>query len=631
MICEGKSDSVVRGLANGTEPPLVHRLVARQAAAKPDAPALISSHQWLSYGQLNQDANRLARRLRSAGAGPGSLVALCLPRSTALIVAALAALKAGAAYLPLDSGDPSERLIYMLEDSGAAVVITDFAVSDRVRYARCATLVLDEQWETIARLAPEDPEDQVTPDCLAYVIYTSGSTGRPKGVEITHANLWNLVSWHNQNFEISNADLASHLAGIGFDASVWETWPYLTAGASLRLADPDTLMSPEQLRDWLVACEITVSFVPTPLAERMLDLPWPAASKLRLLLIGGEALHLYPPPGLPFEVVNNYGPTECTVVSTSCAVPSRALASGLPPIGAPIANTQIYILDEQGKPVPPGQRGELHVGGASVGRGYRNHPELTAQRFVPNPFVPGTKLYKTGDLGWYLPDGLIAFAGRGDTQVKIRGYRIELDEIVAVMNRHPEVAGSAVVVASTADGQSQQLIAYVVAEASLSRSDLQGFLLERIPDYMVPSTFVRVESLPLTSRGKVDHQTLPAPDTDNILTDQPDLPLSPVEETLAGVVSALLEVPSLGMEDDFFLLGGHSLMATQLIARIRDAFGIDMPLRNVFERPTVRALAAEIDRLSVGKLKNMQDKADEVPDSPAKAHKLDSPPFAPAA
>jgi acyl carrier protein len=305
---------------------------------------------------------------------------------------------------------------------------------------------------------------------------------------------------------------------------------------------------------------------------------------------------------LPFTLVNNYGPTECTVVATWTAVPSRPGHAGLPPIGAPIDNAQVYIVDENLQPVPDGVAGEMFVGGANVGRGYRNHPELTTERFVANPFVPGTKLYRTGDLGRRFPDGQIAFLGRADNQIKIRGYRIEPGEIAAAMNAHPSVTASAVM-ARADDTDEKHLVGYVVGNGDLTRGELQGFLLDRLPDYMVPSVFVVLDSLPLTANGKVDYSALPLPTSENMLRDEPATASSATEVSLSQIVSGLLHVPEVGPDDDFFLLGGHSLLGTQLIVRIHEAFNVEVPLRTLFERPTVRGLAAVIEELLIAEAK----------------------------
>ena len=572
-----------------------HRMVSQAASKRPDATAIVSAQGVLSYSELDARANKLAQHFRAMGIGPEDVVALWMTRSPWLVVAALAALKAGAAYLPMDPANPRDRLLFMVSDSGARVVVTESALAERAGQAPCPVLSLDRAWKDIDLREGQAPQVELRPDALAYVIYTSGSTGVPKGVEITHANLANLISWHNRVFQVTHTDHASHLAGLGFDASVWETWPYLASGASLHLANSETLASPEQLCHWLVENSITIGFVPTPLAERIIETQWPKATKLRVLLTGGDTLHTNPIAGLPFTLVNNYGPTECTVVATWTAVPARRDPVGVPPIGAPIDNTQVYIVDENLQPVPDGTAGELFVGGANVGRGYRNHPELTTERFVANPFAPGTKLYKTGDLGRRLPNGQIAFLGRVDNQIKIRGYRIEPGEIEAAMNGHSSVAMSVVV--ARADGPEKYLIGYVVANGNLTRGELQGFLLDRLPDYMVPSVFVVLDGLPLTANGKVDYSALPPPTPENTLRDQTAATSSETEATMAHIASELLRVSEVGPDDDFFLLGGHSLLGTQLIVRIREAFGVEIPLRTLFEQPTVRGLAAVIEQL----------------------------------
>jgi len=579
-----------------------HRMVSAAASKRPDALAIVSAQGRLSYRELDARANKLAQHFRAMGIGSEDVVALWMTRSPWLMVAALAALKAGAAYLPMDPANPRHRLLFMVSDCGAKIVVTESALAECAGHACCPVLSLDRAWREIETREAQAPQVELRPDALAYVIYTSGSTGVPKGVEITHANLANLILWHNRVFQVTNADHASHLAGLGFDASVWETWPYLASGASLHLADSETLTSPERLRCWLVENGITIGFVPTPLAERIIDTPWPEATKLRVLLTGGDTLHTRPIAGLPFTLVNNYGPTECTVVATWTAVPSRPGHAGLPPIGAPIDNAQVYIVDENLQPVPDGVAGEMFVGGANVGRGYRNHPELTAERFVANPFVPGTKLYRTGDLGRRFPDGQIAFLGRVDNQIKIRGYRIEPGEIAAAMNAHPSVSASAVM--ARADGADEKhLVGYVVGNGDLTRGELQGFLLDRLPDYMVPSVFVVLDSLPLTANGKVDYSALPLPTSENMLRDEPAAASSATEASLAQIVSGLLHVPEVAPDDDFFLIGGHSLLGTQLIVRIHEAFGVEVPLRTLFERPTVRGLAAVIEELLIAEAK----------------------------
>ena len=399
------------------------------------------------------------------------------------------------------------------------------------------------------------------------------------------------------------ADRAGHVAGLGFDAAVWELWPYLAVGASVHLADEDTRNSADLLWAWLLAQRISISFVPTPLADRLLEvrLQWPCDSALRIVLTGGDTLHHYPPLGLPFVLVNNYGPTECTVVATSGAVLPSSSPTSLPPIGRPITNAEIHLLDERLQPVPAGATGEIYIGGAGVARGYHNRPDLTADRFLPDPFsaAPGGRLYKTGDLGRLLPDGQIAFLGRIDDQIKIRGYRIEPDEIVRALDQHPDIRASTVVARQDSGGE-KRLVAYVVSDAECDPSPvgLRDFLGGLLPEYMIPTAFVRLAALPLTAHGKIDRAALPEPDPANTLQDAGSTePGTETEQRVAEMVGELLNLEAIALEDNFFLLGGHSLLGAQLIARLRQAFGVDITLRSLFEAPTIAALAAELDRL----------------------------------
>jgi amino acid adenylation domain-containing protein len=586
------------------ETALVPDRVSICARCRSQAPAILAAQESLTYAQLNALANRLAKYFLSAGIGRESVVALWLSRSSWFIVSALAAFKAGAAYLPLDVDNPQERLRFVVKDCKSAMIVTESMMARVAGCAETPLLILDQFVDTAARFDPTDPVADIRPDDLAYVIYTSGSTGTPKGVEITHANLANLIAWHNRAFRVSDSDRASQLAGLGFDASVWEMWPYLAAGSSLHLAPPDTLSSPEDLRAWLIENAITISFVPTPTAERLLRMDWPTNTSLRVLLTGGDTLHARPKAGLPFAVFNNYGPTECTVVSTS-AVVFPPPTSGLPSIGVPIDNTNVYLLDQHLRFVPPGEVGELYISGLNVGRGYRNRPDLTRSQFIPSPLRAGDRLYKTGDLGRYLPNGEIAFLGRVDNQLKIRGFRIEPDEIVAVLNDHPSVKASAVI--ATEDGPEKHLIAYLVAETGLTRNGVQDFLLERLPSYMVPSTYVLIDELPITANGKISRSDLPAPNSENALSGMLTAPVSPVETRLSTIITELLKVQAVGLDDDFFLLGGHSLLGTQLIARIREAFDVELPLRTLFEGPTVRDLVKAIESALVSKIAGMTE------------------------
>jgi len=618
-------------ISNG-RPKSVVQLVAGQAQQAPNALAVNAGSYSVNYHDLNVAANRLAHYLVNMGVGPDSIVGICLERSPEAVIAALAVFKAGGAYLPLDPAYPRERLALMLNDSQPRVVLTRHEVLPTLPDGDWRVVTLEDEQHRIDSFPTTAPLVLTQPDNLAYVIYTSGSTGEPKGVEITHNSLLNLINWHQEAFEITNADRASLLASVGFDASVWEAWPYLTAGASLHLPADEIKTSPELLRDWLVDEGITVSFLPTVLAERLMQMAWPFRTSLRFLLTGADTLRRFPTTNLPFSVINNYGPTECTVVATSGVVTPGLDRETLPTIGKPIRNTTIYLLDAKMQRVAPGDAGEIYIGGEGVARGYLNRPELTRERFVEDPFSreanaiewhrhladgPGItgetpvphRLYRTGDLARMLPNGEIAYVGRVDDQIKVMGYRIEPNEIIAVLNRHPEVETS-VVVARDIDCSEKQLAAYVVLaqDSDLGADGVRDFLRRELPDYMVPSIFVRIDSLPLNQNGKVDRGALPAPDADNTLWEQEfTAPRTPLESKLAEMLSTLLGIDAVSVNDNFFLLGGHSLLGTQLIGQIRGVFGVDLALRSLFDSPTIAQLAFEVERLLQAKIAAMSE------------------------
>jgi amino acid adenylation domain-containing protein len=585
-------------------------LMAAQAALRPNWQAIVSGSDALSYADLDRRANRLANYLIALGVGSETIVGLCLNRSTESVVCALAVLKAGGAYLPLDPAFPTERLHFLLSDASPAVLITREDLAGKLSYGQWKVISTDTD-QNIEACSSDAPKITVSADQLAYVIYTSGSTGQPKGVEVTHKSLLNLVNWHTHEFAVTSQDKASHLAGVGFDAAVWEVWPYLTAGASLHLPDETTRVSPELLRDWLVAKQITISFLPTALAEAVMILDWTSTTALRYLLTGADTLHRYPTDNLPFELVNNYGPTECTVVATSGRVPAQTKPGALPTIGRPITNTHVYILDENRQPAPLGVPGELYIGGAGVARGYLNRPDLTTERFVCDPFSdqPNARLYKTGDMARHLDDGQIAYLGRIDEQIKILGYRIEPVEIEAAIDRHPAIESN-VVTACGSTCEEKRLTAYLVMRngTTPAAADLRAFLQNSLPDYMVPTVFVKLKALPLTPNGKVNRASLPEPNAENTLRDEVfTAPRTPIEEKLATIVCSLLNLNEVSVNDNFFLLGGHSLLGTQLIVKIRDAFGVDLALRTLFDAPTISELSSEIERLILARVESMSE------------------------
>ncbi|HLK61110.1 MAG TPA: amino acid adenylation domain-containing protein, partial [Chthonomonadaceae bacterium] len=573
----------------------MHQLFQEQVERTPEAIAVAFEGRELTYRELNAQANRLAHALQRQGVGLETRIGVFLERSPEMIVALLAILKAGGAYLPLDPSYPIERLAFMLEDSRAPLLLTQQSLQGRLDGGQARVLLVDTE-AAYAGESSANPQSAVLADNLAYVIYTSGSTGLPKGVEVSHRNLLNLVHWHVHTYALDASDRTTQVARSAFDASVWEIWPTLAVGASLHIAPEETILSPSQLLGWLNDQAISVSFLPTPLAEAVLAEAGCETLSLRALLTGGDRLHPVERHDLPFALINHYGPTESTVVATAGTVAMGK--ETLPPIGRPISNTQVYLLDGGMQPVPAGVAGELYLGGESLARGYLNRPELTAERFVPDPFSgrAGARLYRTGDLCRYLPDGSIEYLGRVDDQVKVRGFRIELGEIESVLSQHPGVREAAVL--AREDGtQDKRLVAYVVSRnGAVHPNDLREHLRDKLPGYMIPSVFVALPSLPLSPNGKVDRKALPAPEAGE-QRETYVAPRTPIEEGLAEIWCEILRVERVGIHANFFELGGHSLLATQAISRFRSTFQVELPLRTLFEAPTIALLAQKIAAL----------------------------------
>ncbi|MBR8838801.1 MAG: amino acid adenylation domain-containing protein [Stigonema ocellatum SAG 48.90 = DSM 106950] len=590
----------------------IHQLFEEQCFSTPDAVAVVFVDQQLTYEQLNSRANSLAHYLKSLGVGADVLVGICVERSIEMVVGLLGILKAGAAYLPLDPEYPTDRLHFMLEDAQVSVLLTQQKLLDRLGQHQAKHVCLDTDWQLISQSSQKNPITEAQASHLAYVIYTSGSTGQPKGVLIAHEGLLNLVFWHHRAFNITSLDKATQLAGTAFDAAVWELWPYLTAGASIYLVKSQLLSSLVNLRDWLISNKITISFLPTPLAEELLSLEWPTESlALRTVLTGGDKLHQYPSDLVPFQVVNNYGPTENTVVTTSGVVVAKEQNQISPSIGRAIANTQVYILDENLQPVPVGVPGELHIGGVGLAKGYLNRPDLTQERFIPNPFNKSkapkfrsaeaaaltslksqkSKLYKTGDLARYLPDGNIEYLGRKDNQVKIRGFRIELAEIETLLGQHGDVQNCCVIAREETPGN-KRLVAYVVPQKdmTLTTDKLRQFLADTLPGYMVPTAFVILESLPLTPNGKVDRRALPSPNLHQEPSDYV-MPNTEVGKIIAGIWQKALEVEKVGIYDNFFELGGHSLLLVRINQQLQEVFSLELSIVDMFNYPTIDNLS----------------------------------------
>ncbi|WP_190285783.1 non-ribosomal peptide synthetase [Montanilutibacter psychrotolerans] len=580
----------------------LHQLMERQAQRSPDAIALVHEDQSLSYAQLNAQANRLAHHLIELGVKPDDRVALCVERGIAMVVGLLAILKAGGAYVPFDPTYSSARLAQVLADAAPVLLLSDAAGRNALGEAALESMI-------VLDLLIDLPSWSGQPDCdpqvsglashhLAYVIYTSGSTGTPKGVMVEHRNVVHLAHTHIARFQISPQSRVVQFASLGFDASVFELVMALTSGAALYLPAPADRQTGPALMAYLTRHAITHALLPPAFLQGHTY----TLTTQPVLILGGEA----PSPALvrtlasQATVINAYGPTEITVCATAWTSPAAVDELDCVPIGRPIANTRIYLLDDQAQPVPLGAVGELYIGGAGVARGYLNRPDLTAERFVTDPFSPhpGARMYRTGDLARYLPDGNLVFLGRNDHQVKLRGFRIELGEIEARLAEHPAVRESVVLAREDVPGE-PRLVAYIVpTDDAAARDDLAGVLRThlgtRLPDYMLPAAFVALDALPLTPNGKLDRTALPAPDGEAFVRRAFEAPQGEIETVLAQHWQALLGIERVGRHDHFFEMGGHSLVAVRLLSRVGEAFDIALPLATLFARPTLAELATAI-------------------------------------
>jgi len=598
--------------------PLAHELVRDRAREHPDAVAVRHGDRELGYGELVASAERLSAGLRRLGIGPEERVGIFVPSSPELVVGWLGVLLAGGAFVAVDPGYPAERIDFILGDAGVSVLLTVSGLAASLPDFSGPVRHLD-------RLDDLEPADggaeavELGPSSLAYVIYTSGSTGRPKGVAVAHGSLLNLVHWHLRGpYGVTAEDRWVQLSSPAFDGAVWEIWPTLAAGGSLHVPPPEARISAPELIRFLAEEEITLAFVPTALTEAMLDEEWPEGVALRTLMTGGEALTRRPDPGHPFELVNNYGPTETTCIVCCQPVASRDRAADdddPPAIGRPLGNVRFHVVDDDGRPVAPGVPGELLIGGACLGRGYLDRPARTAERFVPDPFVPelsvpelsgpdlsgadaGGRLYRTGDRVSWRSDGSVQFLGRIDRQVKLRGFRIELEEVEAALARHPGVREAAAVVREDVPDH-RRLVAYVAAGAAgaaPSAEALRAELSERLPAFMVPGAYVVLPELPKNAHGKVDRHALPAPSTDGEAEAGFVAPRTPFERRIAEIWSALLGVGPVGAEDDFFMLGGSSLLVTRMLSRVREEFDVAVAVGDFLPAPTLAELAAEVER-----------------------------------
>ncbi|MEA5552827.1 amino acid adenylation domain-containing protein [Anabaena cylindrica UHCC 0172] len=599
---------------NSSQNQLIYQLFEEQVRKTPDAVAVVFENEQLTYQELNQRANQLANYLRRLGVRADKLVGLCLETSLARIVGLLGILKAGGVYLPLDPVYPQERLRFMMEDSQVSILLTQEFLAAKLSVNSLQVVNLDADWQKISNESVNNLQSCVTGENLAYVIYTSGSTGIPKGVLISHQ----AIAHHSQNiiehYELkASNDRILQFASLSFDVSLEQILPTLAVGATLILVNAK-LLTPWEFHQKLIDYDLTVVNIPPIYLNQWLQFLAETAdanpiNHLRLVICGGEAL---PPETLKIWknsslkgicLINAYGPTETTITAITFTVPPEITpieSYNNIPIGRPLPNRKVYILDQQKNPVPIGVTGELYIGGEGLGLGYLNRPELTEQKFLTNPFEDA-KLYKTGDLVRYLPDGNIQFLGRIDNQVKIRGFRIELGEIEALLNKHLTIRDAKVITREDIPGD-KKLVAYIIPKSgnadfiplqSEISDQIREYLKQQLPDYMIPSAFVVLESFPLTPNGKIDYHAFPIPD---FSTPQNHYiaPITPTQKILANIWSQLLKVETIGIDDNFFNLGGHSLLATMLISRIRKTFNIEIPLRLLFEFPTISQLSEHI-------------------------------------
>ncbi len=569
--------------------------VERWSSCQTSAPAVVDGDVVRSYGELSARTNRWARVFEGLGVTAETVVALVLPRGIALVEAAMAVVKAGGAYLPIDPGSPPERMAYMLGDARVRLAVGHGEFGSAVK------AISPEDLDVLAADASPAPwRGERSGASLAYVIYTSGSTGRPRGVGLTHEGLANLARWHRSAHELSPADRTTLLAGVGFDASVWEMWGSLTSGASLHVVPADIVLAGQGLWTWLAERGTTVSFLPTPLAEALLETTEPTDHLLRRLLVGGDRLHRGL-SGRRFGLWNHYGPTEATVVTTW----GPAESSDLPPVGRPIDNFRCYVVDPSGALSLPGTVGELYVGGPGLCRGYVGRPDVTAWHLVPDRWSgqPGARAYRTGDLVRWLESGELSFVGRRDEQVKVRGYRIELGEIESVLLEHSAVEEASALV------EGGRLIAFWVARngSAVGAAELRELAAKRLPDYMIPTSFVALDAMPITQNGKLARRSLAARAASMVSAERPfEAPRSPLEEELAALCGEVLGVDRLGIRDNFFELGGDSLRLVRAVSRVRDSFGVEIAPDQLFKDPTVAGLSLAVGRALVAQAQELE-------------------------
>jgi amino acid adenylation domain-containing protein len=616
LLTEGEQQALARW--NATREPYAYpegeslqQLFERQVERSPEAEALVYEQQRLSYEQLNRRANQLAHYLRRRGVGPETLVGLCLERSVEMVVGLLGILKAGGAYVPLDPALPRPRLQFLLNDTQVSHLITSQALLEVLPEHTCQVLCLDQAWSLLSTLPEHNLPHYITPANLAYMIYTSGSTGQPKGAMNSQRAICNRIRWMQQAYQLGPQDSVLQKTPFSFDVSVWEFfWP-LSTGARLVMARPGGHRDSAYLNECIEAYNITtIHFVPSMLQAFLSEADAHSCRSLRRVICSGEALSLELQARFfsrfassEARLYNLYGPTEAAVDVSMwpCRLQSRAPAGPTlqtVPIGYPIANTRLYLLDQWMQHVPIGVVGHLSISGVQLARGYFNQPALTAERFIPDPWNPdeGARMYQTGDLGRYLPDGSIEFLGRSDHQIKLRGFRIELGEIEVALKQHPAIEECVVIAREDLPGE-VQLVAYIICRHNepVQVADLRAYLHEQLPAYMVPSFFVPLEQFPLSANGKLDRKALPKPSVEEMIEEQGFVaPRTPIEEVLAEIWCELFHLEQVSIHSNFFEIGGHSLLATQLVSHIQAVLQVELPLRCVFEAPTIERLASVV-------------------------------------
>ncbi|ABA24434.1 Amino acid adenylation [Trichormus variabilis ATCC 29413] len=584
----------------------IHQLFAEQVERTPDAVALIFQEQQLTYRELNIRANKLAQYLQTLGVGADVLVGICVERSLEMVVGLLGILKAGGAYVPLDPGYPPERLAFMLADTQIQLLLTQKHLVEKLPTHTATLICLDTDGDTINQTTVENPVSNVTANNLAYVMYTSGSTGQPKGVSVIHQGVVRLVKETNY-VSLTNKEVFLQISPISFDASTFEIWGCLLNGGKLVIFPPNT-PSLDELEQIIQQHQVTTLWLTAGLFHLIVDEKIDALKPLRQLLAGGDVLSVshvqkFLSTVENCKLINGYGPTENTTFTCCYDITAPLKPGASIPIGRPIANSQVYILDSHLQPVPIGVTGELYIGGDGLAREYFHRPDLTAERFILHPFNsdPQSRLYKSGDLARYLPDGEIEYLGRIDNQVKVSGFRIELGEIEIAFLQHPAVKEAVVVVREDIPGE-KLLVGYFVAETGQDNlsiiSELRQFLKQQLPEYMVPKVFMALEALPLNANGKVDRRVLPKPDSS-----RPELeanyvaPRTPIEQQIADIWTQVLNIKRVGIYDNFFELGGYSLVGIQVISRLRQALQVEILMSNLFELPTVADLAERVETL----------------------------------